>query len=690
MARRTGEQRLGNYAVDGRLLRALASARLEAQPVPATGEQAGMAKLFLSYSRNDVAKAQRITRWLEHEGHEVWRDEDDIGGGASFSGEIERALKDCDAVLALWSVSSVQSAWVRDEAGFGRDANKLIPFALDGTEPPLGFRQFQSIDLSRWKRHGEPSNADRIRSAITRVAGPPQAAPSPVSAPNRRHSKTIWRRPMLAGGAIVLSVAVGLALFQWQHWWGVHQVTIAVLASPESSDKAMAADYASVVAADMAAFLPRRFDRATVIAPRDATPRMSSYRMQISTASHGAGANATLTLSDEDGHTILWSRNWSVADASGADLKAQVSESASKAALCLTDARGGSRRLSQPALGLFLTGCADLGDTKLSSAEFETIFERVTKLVPDFPPAWNYLALSQSWIAQGLNDSSPAAYAAAVQRARQTIAVARKLNPNSAVPYDAEFHLISNNRFRGLQVLEKAAAIDPDDPRIQMHLSEAFMSVGRMSDSVQAAERSIELAPSEPYGRSQYIVSLANAGEFSKAKAEIADARKKWPNDQQIDLVDFGYQLRYGDPRAALYLLPRIGDLSDADMVPVRKVIAARIEPTPAKIDDAIAALNARWGGNPRTRGNVFRALGGFGRVDEAYQLLQDREFQPFVEIDVLFRPDFAGVRADPRFMQVAARLGLVRYWRQTGYWPDFCTSEKLAYDCKTEAAKYL
>jgi hypothetical protein len=39
--------------------------------------------------------------------------------------------------------------------------------------------------------------------------------------------------------------------------------------------------------------------------------------------------------------------------------------------------------------------------------------------------------------------------------------------------------------------------------------------------------------------------------------------------------------------------------------------------------------------------------------------------------------------------MQVAARIGLIRYWRESGYWPDFCTSEQLKYDCKTEAAKY-
>src|SRR6478736_3231246 len=133
-----------------------------------------MAKLFLSYSRKDEGRARRFTEWLEREGHDVWRDEDDIGGGASFSVEIEKALEDCDAVLVLWSAASVQSAWVRDEAGFGRDAGKLIPLSLDGTEPPLGFRQFQAIALPSWKRNPDPPTGDRIRQAIARLAHLPQ------------------------------------------------------------------------------------------------------------------------------------------------------------------------------------------------------------------------------------------------------------------------------------------------------------------------------------------------------------------------------------------------------------------------------------------------------------------------------------------------------------------------------------
>jgi hypothetical protein len=648
-----------------------------------------MARLFLSYSRKDTKKAQCFTEWLEREGHDVWRDEDDIGGGASFSSEIENALNGCDAVLALWSADSVRSAWVRDEAAYGRDRGKLIPFSLDGTEPPLGFRQFQSIDLSKWKGRGEPPHADRIRRAIERICGnSASVAPAmPIAKVTPRSVRSLSRTALVATLLGLVATCV-LGIFLWQHW-SRNQIAIAVLPSPQSPDRAMAADYANAAATDMAAFLPRRFDRAMVIGPADAAAQKSVYRMQISTDPRGAGADATATLSDEDGHTTLWSQNWTVPDATAADLKAEVSATVSKAALCLTDARGGSTSLSQPALGLYLSGCTGLGGTKLSNADFETIFERVTKLAPDFAPGWGYLALSRSWIAEALQDSSPAAHAAAVQSAREAIATARKLNPNNAMSYDAEYHLISNDTFRALQVLDQGAKIDPDDGRIQMHLSDELMSVGRMSDSVQAAQRGIELEPGAPFLRSQYILALVYSGQFSKARADIAEDRKKWPNDPAIDWADFSFQFRYGDARAALELLPRITDTSDADMVPYRKVIAARLDPAPAKVDDAIAALRARWSNNRSMRNSILFALGNFGRVNEVYQMLEDPTFQPFVRRDALFRPDFAAVRADPRFMQIAARLGLVRYWRQTGYWPDFCTSEQLRYDCKTEAAKY-
>jgi tetratricopeptide (TPR) repeat protein len=335
-------------------------------------------------------------------------------------------------------------------------------------------------------------------------------------------------------------------------------------------------------------------------------------------------------------------------------------------------------------------GCVGIADSDWSDAQVLAAFERVAKLAPDFGPVWNYLALSRSWMAQSLEQSSPAAYAAAMQKARDAIATARKLNPNSSMSYDAEYHLISGDgSFRDLQVLEQGAKIDPDDGRIQMHLSDEYQGVGRMSDAVQAAQRGIQLEPNTPYTMSVYILALVYSGQFSKAKAVIAEARKKWPDDPTIDYADFGLQFRYGDARAALELMPKAFNYSDAEMAPYRKLLAARLDPTPAKIDEAIAALGAQAPNSSVTLNKVLLALGNFGRVEQAYELMEDPKFQRSIERTTLFRPDFAGIRADPRFMQVAARLGLVRYWRKTGYWPDYCWTEQLKYDCKTEAAKY-
>ena len=164
--------------------------------------------------------------------------------------------------------------------------------------------------------------------------------------------------------------------------------------------------------------------------------------------------------------------------------------------------------------------------------------------------------------------------------------------------------------------------------------------------------------------------------------------RAQITSDPAIDLADFSLQYRYGDAGAALALLPKI-DNSDAEMALSRKMIEARIDPTAAKINEAIAALEARSSSNPKVVNDVILSLGNFGRTDEVYRLLERPASQTFIRSNILFRPDFAAVRADPRFMSVAARLGLVRYWKRTGFWPDFCTSERLRYDCKVEAAKY-
>src|SRR3569623_1339913 len=121
-----------------------------------------MAGVFLSYDREDADKARPLATALEKAGHEVWWDLH-VRGGAQFSKVMEEALRAADAVVVLWSKHSVESPWVRDEAAAGRDSGRLIPVSLDQTEPPLGFRQFQTLDLSNWRGR---ANSAQLRTLL--------------------------------------------------------------------------------------------------------------------------------------------------------------------------------------------------------------------------------------------------------------------------------------------------------------------------------------------------------------------------------------------------------------------------------------------------------------------------------------------------------------------------------------------
>jgi adenylate cyclase len=141
-----------------------------------------MAQVFLSYARDDVETARKLAGVLADAGQTVWWDRH-LHGGANFSSEIERELKNAQVVMVLWSQSSIASAWVQDEAAEGRDSGRLVPVTLDSVKPPLGFRQLQCIDLSSWSDSGGTESIDDLLIAVTKIAGDDSAAKSAEAAP---------------------------------------------------------------------------------------------------------------------------------------------------------------------------------------------------------------------------------------------------------------------------------------------------------------------------------------------------------------------------------------------------------------------------------------------------------------------------------------------------------------------------
>ena len=164
----------------------------------------GETTVFLSYSRDDQKRALPIIKLLEAAGFSVWWD-GLIEGGARFSRTTEDALEHATAIVVLWSATSINSHWVQDEATRGRDRKCLVPLSIDGSEPPLGFRQFQVIDARPAKVKPNTPEMQNLIRAVSALHDGPERRPM-FASPKRG---TIDRRQMLIGGGVLGVAAIG-------------------------------------------------------------------------------------------------------------------------------------------------------------------------------------------------------------------------------------------------------------------------------------------------------------------------------------------------------------------------------------------------------------------------------------------------------------------------------------------------
>lgn len=172
-----------------------------------------MTKVFLSYDRDDRASARKIVDALEQSGHSVWWDHH-IRGGAQFSEKIDQALGAAEAVVVLWSKRSIASPWVRDEAAAGRDSGRLVPIRIDGCSPPLGFRQYQTIDLPNLGKVRHERGLDELDKTLCAITSG-DSEPGGLAASEQANDHMLTRRRVLIGGGVATALATSGGAFHF-------------------------------------------------------------------------------------------------------------------------------------------------------------------------------------------------------------------------------------------------------------------------------------------------------------------------------------------------------------------------------------------------------------------------------------------------------------------------------------------
>ena len=130
-----------------------------------------MSDIFISYAREDRAKAELLAKALEEKGWSVWWDRT-IPPGKTFDQVIEEAISAARCVVVLWSEESIKSDWVKEEAAIAHERGILVPARIDPISPPLGFGRIQAADLTDWEVEDTSPGFSALLNSITGIVEP--------------------------------------------------------------------------------------------------------------------------------------------------------------------------------------------------------------------------------------------------------------------------------------------------------------------------------------------------------------------------------------------------------------------------------------------------------------------------------------------------------------------------------------
>ena len=646
-----------------------------------------MGRVFLSYDHDDRARVAPIAAAIEKAGHSVWWDER-IAAGAEYNSEIEAAVERADAVVVLWSERSVRSAWVRDEAAEGRDRGKLVPITIDGTKPPMGFRQYQTIDLSKRKRTGGLQNMDNLLRVIGDMGQVGASRDAPTSSGHAHVPQSqvrSFRWPVLA--AFVVALLVSATFVIWRAFQDPPPPIITVIAADQS---ARAGDMAQNLLVKLGSLQSAKTNVLRLIGANKGGETRTDFILETSGSGSPRLTKANLALLAGKDRTLLWSKDFRQEAESQGDLEQQMAYTAGYVMDCAVEgSEAGQERINQDTFKLFLNGCALFAEKyRTDPQSVVPIFLRVIESSPRFQPAWRKLLLAESLFTRTerlLNRFTPGALP-------EHIGAARKLNPGIPEIYLAESTLVPINAFTHRSgLLDRAIQLDSDNPDLLLMRAEFYAGVGRMAESVDDANRAVELNPLSPGLRSHLIADLAYAGQIERARQELQRAEQLWPDSAAIDDARFRLNNRYGNPKLAMQMF-KSGKMKFQPMVSpmIETFLLARMNPVEVNVQRAMAEVKKRVSSDPRALGDLIQAAGEFHREEDLYRMLLNWRDTDTLRIlgEVLFRPTLAAFRRDPRFIPLVDRAALVDYWRSSGRWPDFCFEPDFPYDCKEEAAK--
>jgi TolB-like protein/Flp pilus assembly protein TadD len=677
-------------------------------------------EIFISYRRADMAWAKLLHDQLKAEGVEAWYDAQ-IGAGQDWRVATANALEASRIFVLLFSSNAAMSSDIAKELAAAALENKLIiPVRLENIAPKGAF--LYELASRNWINAFEDTEAklEELAKGLAHLVRtgtrdesvlPFERSVGAKPAPPARKRKTI--PALVAGAALVMAALLG-GLF-WQHARPAASLQfppqppasrVAVLSFEMLGGNGDARSFADTISEQIVATLNdtqvqavSREDAKTLSGTDrdDAAAKLGvEFILNGSVQSSDKGVHVTVHLDHVSTHATVWTASYDQNGLEASEFQAQIAaKAAGVAGNAIQARRDDPAEMDDAALGLLLKNVAsDWTNTQESFLERRDLLRAIIARAPKYATA--YLDLSQSsseMMKFASPDEIPQLRADAAKAASQGLALA----PTNGDAYVALAMQVPNGRWADREALyRRGIAADPDHAMVQAYLADELSAEGRLREALAFYTRSHALSPTNAPTTVNLALAQVETGHVAEGLSLINGAAMIEPSNIVIWQARFYILANFGhvdEARAMLDATQNIPASLEGGSTARRAYLGALKPGTPAAKAAAAKAIHSAMAAGDIPVNEGLQMIAKLGDLDSAFTLagtlLKPNDPRQGLTITrkFLFRSSAAGMRRDPRFMLLAAKIGLVATWEKTGRWPDFCAEPRLPYDCR-EAVK--
>ena len=345
-----------------------------------------------------------------------------------------------------------------------------------------------------------------------------------------------------------------------------------------------------------------------------------------------------------------------------------------------------------------ITHARQLMDQNSTDGQYEAmgLLRRVTDVAPRFADGWGLLAMAYAIPSH----YRPRAEGLALrERARAAGRRALVIDPGNGygeLALGLELPIIGHWTERD-ERFARALANRPDNDDVLTFIAVILQFNGRASAAIPYYQR-IRQRPLTPAAYSNYVRALWSAGRIEETGRALNDAAALYPTQASLWSDRFQIQLFSGHSVAAMALAREPSGRPpalDADGVADLVAQAAAVREPRSREARRTLDGKVRDAGRSASDAQVaIRLAGALGAVDAAFHVADAYYFsrgfavpdypQPgnAASLDqrqtrLLFEPETASMRADPRFETLVSDIGLTDYWRTSGVEPDYRRRER-------------